>query len=103
MLAITDENYTKEIIEHKGLSVLDCWAEWCGPCRMFGPTFEAAAKDLPEVKFAKCDVDNAQDVPASLGIRSIPTIVFFKDGKEVGRFSGVLGKEEFIKKVKEYQ
>ncbi|MCU0860562.1 MAG: thioredoxin [Thermoplasmata archaeon] len=69
--------------------IIDCWAPWCGPCRMLAPTFEALAKDHKgKVTFAKLDTDEAPRTAQNLGIHSIPTLIFFKDGQQVERMTG---------------
>jgi thioredoxin 1 len=79
----------KELAESESrLIVIDCFAEWCPPCRMIKPIFEQFAVDYPDVCFVKVDVDAAEDVAVELSISSMPTFIFYKGGKEVHRFSG---------------
>lgn len=83
--------------------VVDCWAEWCGPCKRFAPIFEEAAKTLePKVRLAKLDVDANPASSTRLGIRSIPTLLLFKGGKEVARISGAMPLGNFLEWVKQH-
>ncbi|GMQ98699.1 MAG: thioredoxin [Acidimicrobiia bacterium] len=72
-------------IEDNDIVLIDFWAEWCGPCRSFAPTYEAISEKYPNVKFAKVDTEAEQELAANFGIRSIPTLVAFRD--QVGIFS----------------
>ncbi|GEA15110.1 MAG: thioredoxin 1 [Moorella sp. (in: firmicutes)] len=75
--------------------VVDFWAVWCGPCRMMAPVLDQLAEDYAgNVKFAKVNVDENQELAARYGIMSIPTLVIFKDGQEVGRVIGYMPKEK---------
>ena len=76
--------------------VVDFWAEWCGPCRVLGPIFEAASEELSDVKFVKVNVDEARDIAADFYIQAIPTMIVFEDGKEARRVSGTQTKDALI-------
>jgi thioredoxin 2 len=76
--------------------VVDLWADWCGPCKMMAPQFAAAAAQKPQVRFAKLDTEAAPRVSQQLGVRSIPTLVLFQQGKEVARRSGALSSAEIL-------
>jgi len=88
ILHINDANFDSTVKSSQKL-VVDCWAPWCGPCRMLAPTFEALAKDYKDkVTFAKLDTDESPKTAMALGIHSIPTLIFFKDGKQVELLTG---------------
>ena len=93
VIDVTDETFESDVLErsHHLPIVVDFWAEWCGPCRMLGPTLEKLAYEgKGKFLLAKVDTDRAQRVAQSFGIQSIPTVIAFRDGKPVAKFSGAL-------------
>ena len=78
-LKLTAKN-SKETLEDNEIVLIDFWAEWCGPCKMFGPIFESAAAKHPDLTFAKCNTETEQALASEFGIRSIPTIAVFRQG-----------------------
>jgi len=95
---ISDDNFESEVTNSNGLVLVDFWAAWCGPCKMVAPILEEIAEEMEEVSIKKMDVDQNRRVAGQFGIRSIPTLILFKDGKPVEQLIGVRPKEE-IKKV----
>jgi len=85
------ENFEAET--SKGIVLVDFWAEWCGPCRMLGPIFEELSGEIEQVKFAKVDISENQDLAQKFSVMSIPTLILLKDGKEEDRMMGVVPKE----------
>jgi len=101
LLHVSDANFEDEIVKAELPAMVDFWAEWCGPCKMVGPTVEALAKEYEgKVKVAKMDVDENRETPAKFGIRSIPTLIFFKEGKVANTVVGALPKAEIEKELK---
>lgn len=98
---ITDDNIEEMSSKYPNL-VVDCWAEWCGPCRMLGPIIEELAGELQgKVVFGKLNTDLNRTVPRKYGIMSIPTILYYKDGEVVGKTVGALPKEHILEAIEQ--
>ena len=95
---VTDASFEAEVLKSSEPVVVDFWAEWCGPCKMIGPLLEEIAKEMAgKVKIAKVNVDENPGVAGKLGIRSIPTLMLFKDGKLASQKVGAAPKGELVK------
>lgn len=93
--SVTDDNFSTEVLESKELVLIDFWAPWCGPCKMLTPIIdELAVELLGKVKILKMNIDENPNIASSLGIRSIPTLMVFKDGKNIDSKIGVLSKDK---------
>lgn len=97
---VTDDNFATVVKE--GVTLVDFWAEWCGPCKMIEPVLEEIAAENPEITIGKMDVDANSVKPAEFSIRSIPTMLVFKDGVPVDGMMGALPKNAIITKLNEY-
>ena len=93
-IELTKENFN-ETIENHDVVIVDFWAPWCGPCRMFAPTFEAVSEQHPNVVFAKLNTEDQQELAASFNIRSIPTLMVFREKVIVFSQAGMLPKAGF--------
>ncbi len=98
MMDITSKNLSAEILR-KPNAVVDFWAEWCHPCMNFKPIFEKVANDFPGVAFGKINVESDQELARDFDVMSIPTILFFKAGKEVDRFIGTLPEDALKQRI----
>ena len=101
-LPLTTDDF-KTTVEKGGILLIDWWAEWCGPCRAFAPVYEKVSGDNPDITFAKIDTEKEQQLAAALGIRSIPTLMIFRDGVPLFAQPGALPQsdlEELVRKVR---
>ena len=90
VIELTSQNFNQEI-KNNNLLLVDFWAEWCGPCKSMHPIFTRMAKKYKQVRFARVNVDNAQDIAMKYGVQSIPTFIMFKNSEVVNRMVGAVG------------
>ena len=96
----TDQNFQTEVLADSKLTVVDFWAEWCGPCRAIGPVIEELSKEYAgKVNIGKVNVDVNAQVSMNYGITSIPAILFIKNGQVVDKLVGAQPKSNFVKKI----
>ena len=100
----TDANFSTEVLKSDKLSVIDFWAEWCGPCRAIGPVIEELSKEYHgKVNVGKVNVDLNPEVSMNYGITNIPAFLFIKNGEVVDRLVGAQPKMNFVKKIEQHK
>ena len=100
VLKVTRKNFEKEVLQSEKPVLVDFYADWCGPCKMLAPIIEEIANENEDVKVVKVNVDEAQDIAVKYDVMSIPTTVVIKNGQEVDRIVGYVGKETILNMVK---
>jgi thioredoxin 1 len=103
VIDVTDETFATEVLQSDRPVVVDFWAPWCGPCRMMAPVIESAAAALDgKVKFAKLNTDENVDQAMGFGVRAIPTMIVFNNGKEADRLVGYIPQAELLAKLRRH-
>ena len=101
IVTITDDNFDAEVLQSPVPVLLDFWAPWCGPCQQLNPVIEALASQMgDDAKIGKVNVDDNRDLAVKLGVRAMPTLIFFKGGKEQERVTGGLNQDAMASKLK---
>ena len=96
VLKITNDNFNEEVLDSDKITIVDFYADWCGPCKMMSPIIDKIAEENEKIKVGKLNVDEAQDIAMKYNVMSIPTIIIFKNGIEYKRFIGVTSKSDIL-------
>ncbi|NLC06943.1 MAG: thioredoxin [Syntrophomonadaceae bacterium] len=100
---VSEQTFNQEVLEQQQPVLVDFWAAWCGPCQMIAPVVEDLAEEYKDrVKVVKVNVDQNRQLAVQFGVMSIPTLVLFKNGQEVDRLVGFMGKEQLKEKINQH-
>ena len=99
VLTITKENFEAEVLNSDKPVLVDFWASWCGPCMMQGPVLDEMAGEYDNIKIGKINIDEQQELAIKYGVMSIPTLMFFKDGKPTDTLVGLRSKEQLAQSL----
>lgn len=100
MIELNVDNFDNVVMKSDKLVLVDLWAEWCGPCTILTPILETISKEYTDkITLVKCNVDDCPTIASKYGIRNIPTVLFFKNGKVVDKQVGLVSKTSFINKI----
>lgn len=100
---VTDAEFDQQIAKHDGLAIVDFWATWCGPCQVIAPAMQQIAEEYEgRVKVAKLDVDENQQTTMKFNVRSIPSVLFFKNGEHVDTVVGAVPKGYLVEKIEKH-
>lgn len=103
IMQATDSNFEAEVVKSSKLSIVDFWAEWCGPCRMLGPTIESLADEYAgKINVFKMNVDENPETPSRFRVRGIPTVIFMKNGQVVEQLVGNQPKDNFKQAIERH-
>lgn len=101
VIALSKDNFQKEVLDDKKIVFVDFYADWCGPCKITAPIIEGLSEEYKDkIKFVKINVDNNQELASQYGIFSIPTFIIFKNGQIVNQFAGGRSKDDFDREIK---
>ena len=99
---LKENEFNSEVINFDGISIVDFWAEWCGPCKMIGPIYEEVAGELTNAKFTKVDVDQCSNLAGKYRVASIPTIMVFRNGEPIDTLVGFMPKPQLKAAVEKH-
>ena len=101
MEVLNKEEFVNQVENSSGVVMVDFFATWCGPCRMLGPVLEDTSKETT-AKIVKVDIDENEDLCRKYGVMVVPTMIIFKDGKQVDKFSGYMPKEDILERLNKF-